>query len=121
MSALVITTPEELRAMLREVVDEALNDLPRGRTLANGNQTTPETLSVAEAAQIAHRHPETIRRAINDATLRASKPAGGREWLIEAVELQRWMNAKRSKRSERASNLSSEVEDALARIAKAGR
>jgi excisionase family DNA binding protein len=120
MSALVITTPEELQAMIQEAVQEALGAVPQAWPVSNGTQTARGTLSVAEAGRIAHRHPETIRRAINGGFLRASKPGGGREWLIEASELRRWMKAKRPKRPERASDLTSEVESALARVAKAG-
>lgn len=88
LGGLVMIPLEELRAILREIVREELN-----ARLTNAVSNGKGVLSVAEAAQAAHRHVETIRRAIHRGTLRASKPEAGREWVIEATELQRWMNA----------------------------
>jgi excisionase family DNA binding protein len=116
MSALIVVPADELRAMLREVVREELNARTEEPPRVNGTASHNGTLSVAEAAQIAHRHPETIRRAIHDGGLRATKPEGGREWLIESKELRRWMKAQAPKRSPRALNMKSEVDSAVARV-----
>ncbi len=115
MSALVVIPADELRAMLRKVLREELNARATDVPLVNGMSHPTGPLSVAEAAQIAHRHPETIRRAIHDRILQATKPEGGREWLIEQSELQRWMKAQKPKRPPRASDMASEVESAVAR------
>ncbi len=115
MSALIVIPADELRAMLREVVREELSARTGDSAPTNGIGRRSGTLSVAEAAQVAHRHPETIRRAIHDTILRATKPEGGREWLIESNELRRWMKAQGPKRSARALNMKSEVDSAVAR------
>jgi excisionase family DNA binding protein len=115
VSALIVVPADELRAMLREVVREELNARVAEAPPINGMGNRTGTLSVVEAAQIAHRNPETIRRAIRDSTLRATKPEGGREWLIESNELRRWMKAQGPKRSPRALNMKSEVDSAVAR------
>ncbi len=120
MSALVVISADELRAMLREVLRDELDARNAAAPPANGMSCRTGTLSVAEAAQITHRHPETIRRAIHDRTLQATKPEGGREWLIEPDELQRWMKAQKPKRSPRASDMAGEVESAVARVREAG-
>jgi len=120
MSALIVVPADELRAMLREVLRDELNSRNPDLPSADGMGNRTGQLSVAEAAQIAHRHPETIRRAIHDRTLQATKPEGGREWLIEPNELQRWMKAQRPKRPPRASDMAGEVESAVARAREAG-
>ena len=120
MSALIIIPADELRAMLREVLRDELNARSADAPLAIGMGYRAGPLSVAEAAQIAHRHPETIRRAIHDRTLQATKPEGGREWVIESNELQRWMGAPKPKRPPRASDMASEVESAVARAREPG-
>jgi excisionase family DNA binding protein len=121
LSTLIIIPPEELRAMLREVVREELDARTAEAPPINGAMGYRSgTLSVAEAAQMAHRNPETIRRAIHDSTLRATKPEGGREWLIESNELRRWMKAAGPKRSPRALDMKSEVESAVARALEPG-
>jgi excisionase family DNA binding protein len=115
VSALIVVPADELRAMLREVVREELNARTGEAPPIHGTASHNGTLSVAEAAQIAHRHPETIRRAIHDSALRATKPEGGREWLIESNELRRWMKAQEPKRSPGALSMKSEVDSAVAR------
>jgi excisionase family DNA binding protein len=120
MSALVVIPADELRAMLREVLRDELNARNADAPPTNGMSHRTGPLSVSEAAQVAHRHQETIRRAIHDHTLRATKPEGGREWLIESNELQRWMRAQKPKRSPRASDMAGEVESAVARAREAG-
>jgi len=120
MSALVVIPADELRAMLREVLREEFNARHSDASPANGMSYSTGTLSVAEAARHAHRHPETLRRAIHDRTLQATKPEGGREWVIDTNELQRWMKAKTPKRSPRASDMAGEVESAVARAREAG-
>src|SRR5260370_17041167 len=114
MSALIVVPADELRAMLREVVREELSARTGDSAPTNGIGRRSGTLSVAEAAQIAHRHPETIRRAIHDGALRATKPEGGREWLIESNELRRWMKAQAPKRSPPALNMKSQAHSPVA-------
>lgn len=50
-----------------------------------------QRLKTRHAAQLADCHPDTIRRAIADGDLKASKPKGSREYLIVLGDLRRWM------------------------------
>jgi len=54
-------------------------------------------LKIRHAAQLAgNMHPDTLRRAIKAKKLRAQKPAGSREWLIDARDLQCWLSGEKS-------------------------
>jgi excisionase family DNA binding protein len=104
---------DEMKAALREVLRE---ELPRALAALQGAATPAPPprgrLSVAEAAALAHRHQDTIRRAIRAGALKAMKPAGGREWIIEAAEVERWT---RSGTPASAVDIAAEVDKAVAR------
>jgi excisionase family DNA binding protein len=86
-----VTFEETLRETLREVVREELRPvLEQLRAGVPAPSPAPGPLSVAEAATLAHRNPETIRRAIKSGALRARRPQGGRAWVIDGAELHRW-------------------------------
>lgn len=67
-------------------------------------------LTTAEAARIARRDQETITRALRAGKLKGTRPEGGREWIIEAGELRRWMTARRPV------DVEAEVEKAYKRV-----
>ena len=110
---------ETIRAAVASEIDRALMPI-----LALLEARSPEgpsgPLSVPELAARSHRHADTIRRAIKAGTLRAFRPAGSREWAIEAEEARRWMGigVKRA----RVVDLRAEAGHAIARALKvAGR
>ena len=109
MSALA----DELRVVVREVLREELPRLLTAHLQARAPAPRSDArLSVADAARVAHRHPDTIRRAIKTHALHATKPAGGREWIIDQAEIERWRNGPAST----PLDMQAEVEKALARI-----
>jgi excisionase family DNA binding protein len=61
------------------------------RTLKDGKSMTEELLSLANAAQIAECHNDTIRRALESGFLVAQRV--GRSWVIKRSDLQLWIAA----------------------------
>lgn len=82
-------------------VDVVINFL--SRLLDRLNQSSDESdqktstqgdyLTVAEAAAISRRQPRTIRAWISRGALRASRPAGGRQFLIQRADLDRLLRS----------------------------
>jgi len=105
MSALA----DEIRAAVREALRD---ELPRvlGELRAVG---TPRTvrIGVAEASNLARRHPDTVRRAIKAGRLRASRPSGAREWILDAADVERWVQGE----AVTTVDMKADVEAALAR------
>lgn len=56
------------------------------------NQKAPHFYTVLEAARILRVHPRTIRRRIRSRSLIATKPSGGRAWLIPESALKQSVN-----------------------------
>jgi excisionase family DNA binding protein len=67
---------------LKVAIELAMLDLPKVLTWS----TAPETLKVSEAAQLARLHINTIRSAIHDNRLPATKPTGS-HWRIQKDDL----------------------------------
>jgi len=92
MSALAEEIEQAVRKVLRE-------ELPRmlGAERSSGHVALDPNvgLSVPEAAKVAHRAPDTVRRAIRAGALRASHPEGGREWVIAPVDLEAWLGRRK--------------------------
>jgi len=99
-SALREVLREELAGVLARVPSTAPQSLPRGR------------LSVPEAAELARRHPDTVRRAIKAGELHATKPVGAREWILDRAEVERWI---RGSHSPDPTSMQADVERAVAR------
>jgi excisionase family DNA binding protein len=117
MSALADEIKDAVREVLRQVLCEVLRqELPRAlaqlQPTRPAPQLCPARLSVAEAAARAHRHPDTLRRAIKAGTLRATRPAGGREWVVDSAELERWVSGPASA----PLDMQAEVDKAVARV-----
>lgn len=78
-----------------------------------------QRLLVPEAAALAGKHPDTLRRAIKAKKLKASKVDGGREWAIRRGDLNDYLagssRAARGEVDERR-----KIEDAVAKVRKAG-
>jgi excisionase family DNA binding protein len=89
MSALIIIPPEELRALLVEVVREEVR-----AALADARATNSEEdgyLSVQKAAALADVHPDTIRAWIKAGRLRGYR--AGRELRVLRSELCHFLEA----------------------------
>jgi excisionase family DNA binding protein len=113
MSALA----DEIKAAVRDALREELPVLLRAHCAhaqppAIAQSSRP--LSVGEAAQLAHRHPDTVRRAIHSGALLARRPGGGREWVIAPADLRRWMDRPGTGKS--PVDLGAEVEVAVRRL-----
>jgi len=77
-----------------EFLARSHNDLPTATQVysSRGVSSNPGgPLSVADAARLAQRDPETIRRAIRNGNLAASRPGRGR-YLIDFSTLTLWLN-----------------------------
>lgn len=71
-----------------------------------------------EAAVLAKKHPDTLRRAIKAKKLKGSKPDGGREWVIRRGDLNDYLAGRRP--GLKAVDENRKIEDAVARARKAG-
>ncbi len=89
MSALA----DEIRAAVREELRPLLGRLdalrPAGLDPLAG-------LDITEAARVAHRSPDTLRRAIREGKLKATRPDGGRQWIVLAGDLEQWMGRRKT-------------------------
>jgi excisionase family DNA binding protein len=99
---------EEIKAALREVLREELPRLAAGLPLSR----EPSRIGVPEAATLANRHPDTVRRAIKAGRLHAMKPEGAREWILDGRDVDRWI---RGERQAPPTDVKADVESALAR------
>jgi excisionase family DNA binding protein len=70
----------ELRAILQEELRATRPDPP-------ATKVTKDYLTVREAAEVASKKEPTIREWIKRGLLHASRPAGGREYLIRQTDL----------------------------------
>ena len=85
---------EECLAVVWSHVLEELRRVVHEELIAQSKASPPplsQQLTVAQAGQIASRCPDSIRHAIKHGKLKASKPGGSRQWLIQAAELRRWL------------------------------
>jgi len=84
----------EFRQLLTDSLREVLPPIIRDELGTMQAQARPKKhLTVADVADTAQCHPDTVRRAIRAGTLKASKPKGSRRWLIDPGDLARWMGA----------------------------
>lgn len=107
MSSIDEAFTETMRQVVREEVRAALAEQK-----APSRIPTPARLSVMEAAALAHKHPDTIRRAIKGKDLRATKPRGSREWVVSGEDFDRWITGA----SLHPLDMASEVDKAVARV-----
>lgn len=49
-------------------------------------------LTVAEAADVAGRHPDTVRRALADGSLPGWQRVKGGTWMVKPEDLAAWMD-----------------------------
>jgi hypothetical protein len=75
-------------------------------------------VKVRRAAELADCCPDTVRKAIKEKQLKATKPQGSREWLVDVLELQRWMGERSAPRRGEVDNAAA-VDEAVARARKA--
>ena len=81
---------DEFKTAVADVLRAELPRILRETSPSTVAERRP-TCSVAEAAKVACRHPDTVRRAIKAGELRAFHPLGAREWVIESADLDRWL------------------------------
>lgn len=85
----------------------------------NGKPADPnEYLLLPKAAIEAGKHPDTLRRAIKAKKLKASRPAGGREWSVRREDLVTWLSGGRSSRQVQPVDDRAKIADAIARMAR---
>ncbi len=91
----VITTPEQLEAMIKRAVSRAVAEL---QPAAPANDPPPrhldEMLTVPEGAAEAKCSSKTIRAACASCAIEAHKPAGLEEWRFTRSALLTWLNAR---------------------------
>jgi hypothetical protein len=75
-------------------------------------------LPLPEAARVAGKHPDTLRRAIRQKRLKASKADGAREWSVRRGDLQEYLSpsAGRPRLDEER-----KIAQAVSRVRKTGR
>ena len=82
-----------IRNLVREVVREELASLRDSISLQFHSEPTPtarEYLSVSDAGQATHRHPVTIRLALQSGELHGTQSQKGGRWLIRRTCLVAW-------------------------------
>lgn len=91
---------ETIRRIVREELRAAIE--PLIESLESGGRTSKRTtsrypagdfLTVAEAAEITHRHPESIYLALQSKELRGAQRTKRGRWLIRDVDLESWASS----------------------------
>lgn len=87
---LIVTTPEQLRALVTDAVKAAIAN-------ANGTPTTaPEYLTIQDVSEWLDATPRTVRQWIETGGLPAMR-IGAREWRLSRASVISWLESRSSK------------------------
>lgn len=87
-----------IREEVRQALEPLLESLQSGGKItrrAIGRDPSGDFLTVAEAAEVTHRHPEAIYLALQAKELKGAQRTKGGRWLIRRSDIALWVVGER--------------------------